>query len=186
VTTAPAAYDAHHAEAGFWRTWVFSTDHKTIGKQYLSIGVFWTLVGGLLAAVMRWQLAWPDTKVPLVGEIGPEVFNMMVTMHGTIMVFFVAMPILLGAFGNFLIPLMIGARDMILPRLNMLSVWTFALASLVMLVSFFVPGGAASAGWTGYPPLSAKPAYTGVHWGLNLWILGLWSSRRSSWAASTS
>jgi cytochrome c oxidase subunit 1 len=173
VTTAPAVYDAHHAEAGFWRTWVFSTDHKTIGKQYLSIGVFWTLVGGLLAAVMRWQLAWPDTKVPLVGEIGPEVFNMMVTMHGTIMVFFVAMPILLGAFGNFLIPLMIGARDMILPRLNMLSVWTFALASLVMLVSFFVPGGAASAGWTGYPPLSAKPAYTGVHWGLNLWILGL-------------
>ena len=173
MTTAPAAYDAHHAEAGFWRTWVFSTDHKTIGKQYLSIGVFWTLVGGLLAAVMRWQLAWPDTKVPLVGEIGPEVFNMMVTMHGTIMVFFVAMPILLGAFGNFLIPLMIGARDMILPRLNMLSVWTFALASLVMLVSFFVPGGAASAGWTGYPPLSAKPAYTGVHWGLNLWILGL-------------
>jgi cytochrome c oxidase subunit 1 len=173
VTTATAAHDAHHAEVGFWRTWVFSTDHKTIGKQYLSIGVFWTLVGGLLAAVMRWQLAWPDTKVPLVGEIGPEVFNMMVTMHGTIMVFFVAMPILLGAFGNFLIPLMIGARDMILPRLNMLSVWTFALASLVMLVSFFVPGGAASAGWTGYPPLSAKPAYTGVHWGLNLWILGL-------------
>ena len=173
MTTATAAHDAHHAEVGFWRTWVFSTDHKTIGKQYLSIGVFWTLVGGLLAAVMRWQLAWPDTKVPLVGEIGPEVFNMMVTMHGTIMVFFVAMPILLGAFGNFLIPLMIGARDMILPRLNMLSVWTFALASLVMLVSFFVPGGAASAGWTGYPPLSAKPAYTGVHWGLNLWILGL-------------
>ena len=173
MTAATAAHDAHHAEVGFWRAWVFSTDHKTIGKQYLSIGVFWTLVGGLLAAVMRWQLAWPDTKVPLVGEIGPEVFNMMVTMHGTIMVFFVAMPILLGAFGNFLIPLMIGARDMILPRLNMLSVWTFALASLVMLVSFFVPGGAASAGWTGYPPLSAKPAYTGVHWGLNLWILGL-------------
>ena len=173
VTTGTVSHGAHHAEIGFWRTWVFSTDHKTIGKQYLSLGVFWTLVGGLLAAVMRWQLAWPDTKVPLVGEIGPEVFNMMVTMHGTIMVFFVAMPILLGAFGNFLIPLMIGARDMILPRLNMLSVWTFALASLVMLVSFFVPGGAASAGWTGYPPLSAKAAYTGVHWGLNLWILGL-------------
>jgi cytochrome c oxidase subunit 1 len=94
-------------------------------------------------------------------------------MHGTIMVFFVAMPILLGAFGNFLIPLMIGARDMVFPRLNMLSVWTFALASLVMLASFFVPGGAASAGWTAYPPLSAKAAYTGVEWGLNLWILGL-------------
>jgi cytochrome c oxidase subunit 1 len=94
-------------------------------------------------------------------------------MHGTIMVFFVAMPILLAAFGNFLIPLMIGARDMAFPRLNMLSFWTFATASLVLLVSFFVPGGAASAGWTGYPPLSAKAAYTGVEWGLNLWILAL-------------
>jgi cytochrome c oxidase subunit 1 len=154
-------------------TWVFSTDHKTIGKQYLALGVLWTVVGGLLAGAMRWQLAWPDTAIPLLGEIGPETFNMLVTMHGTIMVFFVAMPILLGAFGNFLIPLMIGARDMIFPRLNMLSVWTFALASVVMLASFFVPGGAASAGWTGYPPLSAKPEYTGVDWGLNLWILGL-------------
>jgi len=161
----------HHAAGGFWRTYVFSTDHKMIAKQYLTLGLAWTFVGGLLAAVMRWQLAWPDTAVPGWGEIGPEVYNMLVTMHGTIMVFFVAMPILLGAFGNFLIPLMIGARDMAFPRLNMLSVWTFALASLVLFVSFFVPGGAASAGWTGYPPLSARPAYTGVNWGLNLWIL---------------
>ena len=171
---APAPSPAtHHSAAGFWRTRVFSTDHKTIGKQYLGLGVAWALVGGLLAGGMRWQLAWPDTALPVVGEIGPEVFNMMVTMHGTIMVFFVAMPILLGAFGNFLIPLLIGARDMIFPKLNMLSVWTFALASLVMLASFFVPGGAASAGWTGYPPLSSRPEYTGVNWGLNLWILGL-------------
>ncbi len=164
---------AQHLEHRFWTTYVFSTDHKTIAKQYLAQGVFWTVVGGLLAAAMRWQLAWPDTRIPLMGEIGPEVYNMLVTMHGTIMVFFVAMPILLGTFGNFLIPLMIGARDMVFPRLNRLSVWTFALASVVMLASFFVPGGAASAGWTGYPPLSAKAAYTGVHWGLNLWILGL-------------
>jgi len=164
---------AEHVHRGVWRTYVFSTDHKTIAKQYLAQGVFWTVVGGLLAGAMRWQLAWPDTRIPLMGEIGPEVYNMLVTMHGTIMVFFVAMPILLGAFGNFLIPLMIGARDMAFPRLNMLSVWTFALASVVMLVSFFVPGGAASAGWTGYPPLSAKAAYTGVNWGINLWILGL-------------
>src|SRR3990170_2038118 len=161
----------HHAERGFWRTYVFSTDHKMIGKQYLSLGLFWAVVGGLLAHVMRWQLAWPDTAVPGWGEVGPEVYNVLVTMHGTIIVFFVAMPILLGAFGNFLIPLMIGARDMAFPRLNMLSVWVFALASLVLLVSFFVPGGAASAGWTGYPPLSAKPEYTGVDWGLTLWLL---------------
>ncbi len=162
---------AQHAEPGLWRTYVFSTDHKMIGKQYLSLGLFWAVVGGLLAYVMRWQLAWPDTAVPGWGEVAPEVYNVLVTMHGTIMVFFVAMPILLGAFGNFLIPLMIGARDMAFPRLNMLSVWVFALASLVLLVSFFVPGGAASAGWTGYPPLSAKVEYTGVNWGLNLWIL---------------
>jgi len=164
---------AHHEELGFWRQYVFSTDHKTIAKQYLALGLFWAIVGGFLAYLMRWQLAFPDTEVPGWGFIGPEFYNMVVTMHGTIMVFFVAMPILLGAFGNFLIPLMIGARDMAFPRLNMLSVWTFALASLVLLISFFVPGGAASAGWTGYPPLSAKPIYTGVGWGLNLWILAL-------------
>ncbi len=162
-----------HAEQGFWRTYVFSTDHKMIAKQYLCLGVFWALVGGFLAYVMRWQLAWPDTSVPAWGFVAPEVYNMMVTMHGTIMVFFVAMPILLGAFGNLLIPLMVGARDMAFPRLNMLSVWVFALASFVLLASFFVPGGAASAGWTGYPPLSAKAEYTGVNWGLNLWILAL-------------
>jgi len=167
----------------FWRTYVFSTDHKTIAKQYLAIGLSWAIVGGLLAYLMRWQLAYPETPVPgfgwvpephmVTGIIPPEFYNMLVTMHGTIMVFFVAMPILLGAFGNFLIPLMIGAQDMAFPRLNMLSVWTFALSSLVLLISFFVPGGAAAAGWTGYPPLSAKPIYTGVDWGLNLWILAL-------------
>ena len=164
---------AHHEELGFWRQYVFSTDHKMIAKQYLAIGLFWAIVGGLLAYLMRWQLAYPDTEVPGWGFIGPDFYNVLVTMHGTIMVFFVAMPILLGAFGNFLIPLMVGARDMAFPRLNMLSVWTFALSSLVLLISFFVPGGAASAGWTGYPPLSAKPIYTGVNWGLNLWILAL-------------
>lgn len=152
---------------------IFSTDHKVIAKQYLSLGLFWAIVGGLTAYLMRWQLAYPDTEVPGWGFIAPDFYNMLVTMHGTIMVFFVAMPILLAAFGNFLIPLMIGARDMAFPRLNMLSVWVFTLASLVLLVSFFVPGGAASAGWTGYPPLSAKAVYTGVDWGLNLWLLAL-------------
>jgi cytochrome c oxidase subunit 1 len=174
---------AHHEELGFWRTHVFSTDHKTIAKQYLAIGLFWAIVGGLFAYLMRWQLAYPETPVPgfgwvpephmVEGIIPPEFYNMLVTMHGTIMVFFVAMPILLGAFGNFLIPLMIGARDMAFPRLNMLSVWVLALASLVLLTSFFMPGGAAASGWTGYPPLSAKAIYTGVEWGQNLWIIAL-------------
>ncbi len=167
------ATSAHSQPLGFWRTYVFSTDHKRIGKQYLSLGLTWAVVGGFFAYVMRWQLAYPDTEVPAWGYIAPDVYNMLVTMHGTIMVFFVAMPILLAAFGNFLLPLMVGARDMAFPRLNMLSFWVFALASVVLLISLFVPGGGASAGWTGYPPLSARTEYTGVNWGLNLWLLAL-------------
>jgi len=155
-------------ENSFWRKYLFSADHKTIGKQYLWLGLIMALVGGILAYFMRKQLAWPESET-----LTPNVYNAFVTMHGTIMVFFVAMPILLGCFGNFLIPLMIGADDMAFPRLNMLSFWTFFVGTLLLLLSFFVPGGAASAGWTGYAPLSAKPIYTGVNWGLNLWILSL-------------
>src|SRR3970040_454971 len=165
--------ETSHAPAGFWRSYVFSTDHKVIAKKYLSLGLFWALRGGATVYLIRWQLAHPDTEAPGWGFIAPDFYNMLVTMHGTIMVFFVAMPIMLAAFGNFLIPLMIGAQDMAFPRLNMLFFCIFFLASVVLLISFFVPGGAASAGWTGYPPLSAKPVYTGVNWGLNLWILAL-------------
>jgi len=162
-----------HERLGFWKTYIFSTDHKTIAKQYLSLALFWALMGGATTYLIRWQIAHPDTEAPGWGFIAPDFYNMLVTMHGTIMVFFVAMPILLAAFGNFLIPLMIGAKDMAFPRLNMLSFWIFTLASVVLIISFFVPGGAASAGWTGYPPLSAKAEYTGVEWGMNLWILSL-------------
>ena len=161
----------HHAPTGFWRKYIFSTDHKVIGKQYLLLSTVMALVGGFLAYGLRWQLAFPDTSVPGMGFIGPEEYNVLITMHGTTMVFFVAMPMLLGGFGNFLIPLMIGARDMAFPRLNMLSFWTIFTGSLVLLVSFVVPGGAAAGGWTGYAPLSARPIYSGVNWGLNLWLL---------------
>jgi len=161
----------------FWHRYIFSVDHKTIAKQYLFLGLTMAVVGGFLAYLMRSQLAWPGKPVfgwPVnEGYIDSPHYNALVTMHGTIMVFFVAMPILIGAFGNFLIPLMIGAPDMAFPRLNMMSFWTMFLATLVMIASFFVPGGAASAGWTGYVPLSADPIYTGVNWGLNFWILGL-------------
>jgi cytochrome c oxidase subunit 1 len=163
----------HDEAQGLWRKYVFSTDHKVIAKQYLGVALFWALMGGGTAYLMRWQLGFPDTEAPGWGYIAPDQYNALVTMHGTIMVFFVAMPILLAAFGNFLIPLMIGARDMAFPRLNMLSFWIFAAASLVLISSFFVPGGPAAAGWTGYPPLSAKAAYTGVEWGMNLWLLAL-------------
>jgi cytochrome c oxidase subunit 1 len=154
-----------------------------IGRQYLMLGLCMALVGGASAYIIRWQLAWPESQIPLTrwipepamvdGHLDPSFYNQLVTMHGTIMVFFVAMPILLGALGNFLIPLMIGADDMALPRLNMMSFWTIFTASAVLVASFFVPGGPASAGWTGYPPLSASAEYTGVEWGLNLWLLAL-------------
>lgn len=166
----PVASTAHE-ERSFWRTYIFSTDHKTIAKQYLLLALFMALIGGYLVYVMRWQLAFPDTSIPGFGFVGPETYNALTTNHGTIMVFFVAMPILLGAFGNFLIPLMIGARDMAFPRLNMLSFWILFASSLVIVSSFFVPGGAAAAGWTGYAPLSARAEYTGVNWGINLWLL---------------
>ena len=160
-------------ELGFLRRRIFSTDHKVIAKQYLSLALCWALMGGATAYLIRWQIAHPDTEAPGWGFIAPDVYNALVTMHGTIMVFFVAMPILLAAFGNFLIPLMIGAQDMAFPKLNMLSFWVFFLASTVLVSSFFVPGGPAAGGWTGYPPLSAKMEYTGVGWGVNLWLFAL-------------
>ena len=174
---------AHHEELSFWRTYIFSTDHKMIGRQFLFLGLFMLVLGGLMAMMMRWQLAWPETAVPMTkwiseptmyeGIIPPQTYNMLFTMHATIMIFLVVMPIMVGCFGNFLIPLMIGTRDMAFPKLNMLSFWTGLLSGLVMLSGFFVPGGHAAAGWTAYAPLSAKAAYTGVDWGQNLWIISL-------------
>ena len=173
----------HHEELGFLRTYIFSTDHKMIGRQFLFLGMIMLVIGGLLAMMMRWQLAWPETPVPGLGWVPepylyegivpPETYNMLFTMHATIMIFFAVMPIMIGCFGNFLIPLMIGARDMAFPVLNMLSFWTGAVAGVVMLASFFVPGGAAASGWTAYAPLSAKAIYTGVDWGQSLWCISL-------------
>ena len=180
-----AAHAAHddHVEHGFWRTYVFSLDHKMIGRQFLFFGLLMLIVGGLLAMMVRWQLAWPETAVPALkwvpepymyeGIIPPQTYNALFTMHATIMIFFVVMPIMVGCFGNFLIPLMIGTRDMAFPKLNMLSFWVGAVAGVVMLSSFFVAGGPAAAGWTGYATLSARPQYTGVQWGQNLWIISL-------------
>jgi cytochrome c oxidase subunit 1 len=152
---------------------IFSTDHKVIGKQFLFLGLLMALVGAFTAYLIRWQIAHPNVPAPLFGVVQYGTYNMLVTMHGTIMVFYVAMPILLGSLSNFLIPLQIGARDMAFPKLNMLSFWVMVLSSVVLLASFFLPGGAAAAGWTGYPPLSADPRYTGVPWGVPAWLLAL-------------
>ena len=156
---ATAGHDVHaHHELGFWRTYIFSTDHKMIGRQFLFLGLFMLIIGGLLAMMMRWQLAWPETAVPgmgwvpepylFEGIIPPNTYNSFFTMHATIMIFFAVMPIMIGCFGNFLIPLMIGARDMAFPVLNMLSFWVGLLGGLVMMAGFFVPGGHAAGGWT--------------------------------------
>ena len=183
----PAVHAEHghggHAEPGFLGKYVFSLDHKTIGKQFLGMGLGMLLVGGLLAILVRWELAWPETAVPgfawvpeptmFGGIIPPDTYNAFFTMHATIMIFFAVMPILVGCFGNFLIPLMIGARDMAFPLLNMLSFWTSVPAGIIMLGSFFVEKGPASSGWTSYPPLAAVPAYSGVEMGQNMWVISL-------------
>src|SRR5258708_5003221 len=170
-TAAVAAHGAH------------AEDHKMIGRQFLFMALFMMSIGGLMAMLMRLDLAWPDEQWKFLGylpsflqsdsAITPNIYNSMLTMHATIMIFFVVMPILVGCFGNFLIPLMIGARDMAFPKLNMLSFWVGAVAGLLIVSSFFVPAGPAAAGWTSYAPLSAVPIYTGVDWGQDLWCISL-------------
>jgi cytochrome c oxidase subunit 1 len=187
-TVAAHPAHGHQEEQSFIRTYIFSLDHKMIGRQFLFMGLLMLLIGGLLAMLVRWQLAWPETPVPGLGFvpepyiypgeqgggiIPPPTYNAIFTMHATIMIFFVVMPIMVGTFGNFLIPLMIGTRDMAFPKLNMLSFWVGATSTLIMLASFFVPGGPASGGWTSYATLAAKGQYTGVEWGQHLWIISL-------------
>jgi cytochrome c oxidase subunit 1 len=154
----------------FLTRYIFSTDHKVIAKQFLFTGMAWALLGGFLSVLMRLQLGFPSSYL----HIQPSTYYQMVTMHGTIMIFFVLTAGLSGTFANFLIPLQIGARDMASPFVNMLSYWAFFIASCIMLASFFVPGGPAGEGWTSYAPLSAlKSADTGSGLGLDLWLLSL-------------
>jgi cytochrome c oxidase subunit 1 len=144
---------------------LLATDHKIIAIQFLLSGLCFFLLGGLLAMLMRWQLSWPSDPshpVPIIGHLlwpagvmPPESYNVILTMHSTIMVFFVVIPLLVGVFGNYLIPLKIGAADMAFPFLNGLSFWVFLAAGMVLLAGVFLPGGGPSAGWTSYPPLSA-------------------------------
>ena len=174
-----------HANQSFVRRWVFSTDHKVIGRQYYFLALFSAVVGILLSVLMRFHLVYPDAKVRLFemlwptgasgGIMTPELYLSLMTMHGTIMVFFVLTTVPQGGFGNFFIPIQIGAEDMVFPRLNMLSFWTTFLALAVLLAAFFVPGGAPLGGWTAYPPLSAvgEIAGPGQGWGLDLWILSI-------------
>ena len=180
------AHDEHdHHDLPWIRKYVFSEDHKYIAKQYLISGIVWAVIGGLLSVLFRLQLGFPDADLtwlkPLLGDwiqadgkLDPEFYLALVTMHGTIMVFFVLTAGLSGTFSNFLIPLQIGARDMASGFLNMLSYWFFFLSSAIMMVSLFIKTGPASGGWVIYPPLSALPqAVNGSGLGMTLWLVAM-------------
>ena len=184
VAHAPAHGGTHdHAPMSFWQKYIFSTDHKIIGIQFLFVSLFFLLVGGLLAMQIRWQLAYPGKPMPLGGILPetmtqggvvlPEYYIQLVTMHGTFMVFFAIMPLLVGVYANFLIPLKLGAHDMAFPRINMASFWTALLAGLIMFSSFFVPEGAPRGGWTMYAPLSARPDLSGSNLGQKMWCVSI-------------
>jgi cytochrome c oxidase subunit 1 len=171
-------------ESSFWTKYVFSRDHKVIALQYYFLAVAMAIVGGLLAMLIRLQVAGPAETWPRLGKLlpaampggvmRPEFYLSLVTMHGTIMVFFVISLAIIGAFGNYLIPLQVGARDMAFPFLNMLSFWTVVPAAALMLLSFGVEGGAAASAWIAYPPLSAvKAAVPGSGQGQTLWLIAM-------------
>jgi len=186
-------HNGHHNGHSFWTKWhkaesfiskyIFSMDHKVIAKQFLLTGMFWGIMGGLLSLIFRLQLAYPDTPMPFLeailgkwaegGILDPNFYNSLITIHGTVLVFFVLTGGLSGTFANLLVPLQIGARDMASPFLNMLSYWTFFLASVVMFVSIFLPWGPAASGWTAYPPLSALKDLPNMGIGMDLWLVSI-------------
>ena len=174
----------HHHKQSFISKYIFSQDHKTIGKQFLITGIIWAVVGAFFSVLFRLQLGYPDQSFPFLedmfgrwaqgGRISAEFYYALITMHGTILVFFVLTAGLSGTFANLLIPLQVGARDMASPFMNMLSYWFFFLASIIMVSSLFVQTGPASGGWTMYPPLSAlKDAQSGSKLGTDLWITSM-------------
>src|SRR2546428_10686545 len=180
-----------HHELGWWRKYIFSTDHKVIGIQNGFTGLFFLLFGFSLMMLMRWQLAYPGQALPVIGKwlphifgpntmpdgkMTPDFYNSFGAMHGTIMVFAGVVPLAFAAFGNFVVPLQIGAPDMTFPKVNAASFWAFAVGGVIMLISFFVPGGAAKNGWTSYTPLAAfadsGPGINPFFNGQTLWLTG--------------
>ena len=168
--------DNHHHKENFYQKYIWSVDHKVIGIQYGVTSLLFLLFGFGLMAIMRYQLAYPETVIPIVGkwlfaESGgimlPENYNTFGAMHGTIMIFLGVVPLAVGAFGNYLVPLQIGAPDMAFPKLNAASYWTYFVGGVVMMASFFTPEGAARSGWTSYPPLSIFES------GQTMWLLSM-------------
>ena len=187
ITTHEAHHDEHHVhhhKDTFITKYVFSQDHKMIARQFLITGMAWAVIGGLMSVLFRLQLGYPDQAFPILedllgrwapgGKISAESYYALVTMHGTVLVFFVLTGGLSGTFANYLIPLQIGARDMASPFLNMLSYWFFFIASVIMFSSLFVQTGPFAGGWTAYPPLSALgDASPGSRVGADLWLTAM-------------
>jgi cytochrome c oxidase subunit I len=184
IDTEHGHHEEHHHHETFITKYVFSQDHKMIAKQFLITGMIWAIIGGLFSVIFRLQLGYPEQSFPWLedflghwakgGKLDPEFYYALVTMHGTILVFFVLTAGLSGTFSNFLIPLQVGARDMASPFLNMLSYWFFFLSSVIMFTSLFVQTGPASGGWTIYPPLSALgDASSGSKIGMDLWLVSM-------------
>ena len=178
---------SHDHTMPFWRKYIFSVDHKVIGVQYAVTALLFLLFGLSLMLVMRWQLANPNQPIPVVGSwlqvsdlavaetpdggyaLTGDGYNAFGAMHGTIMIFLGVVPLAVGGFGNLVLPLQIGAPDMAFPRLNMASYWVYVAGGLMMLFSFFIPGGAAHSGWTSYPPLADIDPYDGQ----TVWLVGM-------------
>ncbi|HTH47869.1 MAG TPA: cbb3-type cytochrome c oxidase subunit I, partial [Candidatus Limnocylindria bacterium] len=193
TTHAPAhghdhAHAHEHHEPGFFSKYIFSTDHKVIGIQYGITSLLFLFFGFTLMMAMRWQLAHPGMAIPVVGGLlqkvlgdeaasggvmSADLYNSFGAMHGTIMVFLAIVPLAFGAFGNYVTPLQVGACDMAFPRLNMASYHMYFWGGVVMLASFFTPGGAAKSGWTSYSPLATLADTSNVINGQTMWLLGM-------------
>jgi cytochrome c oxidase subunit 1 len=179
------AVHAHEAPKGFIRKYVFSLDHKVIGKQYFFLALLAVFLGLILSSLMRLHLVWPDAPIPWLdklsplgaphGMMTPEYYLSLMTLHGTLMIFFVLTTAPQSGFGNFCLPIQIGAEDMAFPRLNMLSFWTTFVGLVVLLATFFVGDGPPISGWTAYPPLSAVGTAAGPGEGLGqtLWVISI-------------
>ena len=182
------AHAHEHHEPGFWSKYIFSTDHKMIGIQYGITSLIFLLFGFMLMLAMRQQLAYPGKPLPIIGALlektlgsdmatggvmQADLYNSFGAMHGTIMVFLAIVPLAFGAFGNYVTPLQIGAPDMTFPRLNMASYHFYFWGGVVMLASFFIPGGAAKSGWTSYSPLATLADVDHVINGQTMWLIGM-------------
>ncbi|NCN39836.1 cytochrome-c oxidase [bacterium] len=177
----------HPEPTSIWTKYIFSFDHKVIAKQFLVYGLCWGFLGALMSVMIRWCLAQPGVPFPIIGQflfphtggvIPPDWYSSLFTMHGTIMIFFALTPLIIGFLGNYAIPLMIGARDMLFPWLNMASFWVFFASGLIMLYSIFVPMGPSSVGWTSYPTLAHSQWTPGP--GHSLWLVALFLAGVSS------